>query len=133
MKKNIKKNRDKIYNKYDGRCAYCGCALKNSGRGMHVDHIGSVLRGGQDVEENYNPSCISCNTSKSTYTLEEFRERLSEEGDRLRRDSAKFRLLERFGIISQTKTRLEFYYEKSASRMHESGKRKHYYLNKEKP
>lgn len=36
-----KKDRDIIFNKYGGRCAYCGCELI---KGWHVDHIEPVNR-----------------------------------------------------------------------------------------
>ena len=28
--------RELIFNKYNGKCAYCGCELK---KGWHIDHI----------------------------------------------------------------------------------------------
>ena len=31
-----KKERELIFNKYNGKCAYCGCELK---KGWHIDHI----------------------------------------------------------------------------------------------
>ena len=106
----MKINRQKVFEKFNGHCAYCGDELEL--KKMHVDHILARLRGGENNYSNYNPACISCNASKSTYTIEEFRERLIADVDRLRRDSAKFRILERFGIVSQTKTVLKFYFEK---------------------
>ena len=102
--------RIKVYHKHMGRCAYCGIDIKY--KDMHIDHIASKRRGGIDNIENYNPACRSCNATKSTYTIEEFRQRLIEDVDRMRRDSAKFRILERFGIIKQDKTELVFYFEK---------------------
>lgn len=33
--------RASIYNKYDGKCAYCGCELQ---KGWHVDHIEPIRR-----------------------------------------------------------------------------------------
>lgn len=36
-----KSDREKIFNKYDGRCAYCGEALV---KGWHVDEIEPVVR-----------------------------------------------------------------------------------------
>lgn len=36
-----KADRDKVFNKYSGHCAYCGCELQ---KGWHVDHIQAVVR-----------------------------------------------------------------------------------------
>lgn len=36
-----KRNRQLIFNKYGGRCAYCGCELQ---KGWHVDHASPVRR-----------------------------------------------------------------------------------------
>lgn len=36
-----KKTREQIFNKYNGRCAYCGCELTNK---WHVDHMEPVIR-----------------------------------------------------------------------------------------
>ena len=106
MKKNL---RNKILAKYDSHCAYCGIHLEYDD--MQVDHIKAQALGGYDSMDNYNPSCRSCNASKSTYTIEKFRTRLIEDVMRMRRDSAKFRILERFGIVGQQKAELKFYFE----------------------
>ena len=109
-----KKVRKEIYNKYDGRCAYCGCVLKGV---FTIDHIEPKRRGskgiyGLDKIENYNPCCYSCNSSKSVYTIEKWRNKLIEDVNRLRRDSSKYRILERFGILAQVEFELKFYFEK---------------------
>lgn len=71
-----KAKRLKVYNKYNGRCAYCGNVLSNIINNavleQTIDHIDS----GKPVNnklENLNPCCRSCNSSKGTKTLEEFR------------------------------------------------------------
>ena len=105
-----KADRLKIYNKFDGHCAYCGRPIKY--KAMQVDHILAVMRGGKSIEENFYPSCRSCNATKATYTIEEFRERLVGDIYRLRRDSSKFRILERFGLVTATEDPLIFYFER---------------------
>ena len=84
-----KEQRQKIFEKYNGRCAYCGCDLV---KGWHVDHIKPIVRNSKwnSIEkkfeqdgtcrkpenenlENYNPSCASCNIQKNSFTVEEFR------------------------------------------------------------
>ncbi len=49
-----KQIREQVYQKYNGRCAYCGheIAIKD----MQVDHIIPKRLGGADSFENYNPS-----------------------------------------------------------------------------
>ena len=110
-----KEIRDIVYKKYNGRCAYCGCLLSRDN--FTIDHIKSKMRHlkglhGIDNIENYNPCCGSCNSSKASYTIEEFRKKLITDVKRLRRDSSKYRILERFGILAQIKNELKFYFEK---------------------
>lgn len=81
-----KSDRDIIFSKYNGHCAYCGCELKKS---WHVDHIKPIVRNSKwsrekgrfeqtgtcrkpenNVFENYNPSCASCNIQKNSFTVE---------------------------------------------------------------
>lgn len=64
--------RGNVYAKYNGRCAYCGCDLELDE--MQVDHIKAhMYGGGEDLLENYNPSCEVCNRVKSTNDLEDFK------------------------------------------------------------
>ena len=104
-----KATRIKVWNKYDKHCAYCPKKIKFND--MQVDHIHPKNRGGINDISNYNPACRSCNATKSSYTIEEFRQRLIDDVERLRRDSSKFRILERFGIVAQTTKELKFYNE----------------------
>ena len=106
-----KELREKVWAAYnDCNCAYCGCEI--TFETMEVDHIEPTERCGKnDSLDNLVPSCRSCNRSKDTYLLEEFRDRLIEDVNRLRRDSAKFRILERFGLIKAVDKKLVFYFE----------------------
>ena len=80
--------RIKVYNKYGGRCSYCGTDIEY--KDMQVDHLFpqrlahlytmSVSRKkygciGDNIDsfENLMPSCRRCNHYKRAYTLEEFR------------------------------------------------------------
>jgi len=69
--------RKKIYNKYAGRCAYCGVVLPNN---WQIDHIKPVkgIRGKADLNtiSNFNPSCKKCNASKGDKNIEQWREML---------------------------------------------------------
>lgn len=117
-----KEKRKKVLEKYGGKCAYCGKCLSYGS--MQVDHIKPIYRGSTNEElslygikkgtnsmENLNPSCKSCNASKSTFTLEKWREELVLKVDRLRRDNSSFRLVENFNLIKCTKKNVVFYFE----------------------
>jgi len=65
-----KADRQRVYDKYDGKCAYCGCELV---KGWHVDHINPIVYGGTNDLNNLNPSCKYCNNYKCHSKLETFR------------------------------------------------------------
>lgn len=79
-----KKMREALYQKYNKRCAYCGCQLEY--KDMQIDHIASVyvntdIRQTMTEQELYDiknlmPTCRQCNFYKSTFSIEDFRERL---------------------------------------------------------
>lgn len=67
-----KSDRDLVFKKYNGKCAYCGCELK---KGWHVDELLPVRRNGDGTcmhPERFNiknqmPSCPSCVIFKKTH------------------------------------------------------------------
>jgi len=74
-----KTERIKVYEKYDGHCAYCGKELVY--KDMQVDHLEPRLNGLISAEyvekfENYMPSCRRCNHYKRAHSLKEFRQLL---------------------------------------------------------
>jgi 5-methylcytosine-specific restriction endonuclease McrA len=112
-----------ILNKYNGRCAYCGKKLTIET--LSIDHIEPRFRKttdeqlkwynrerGENKMENYNPCCKSCNSSKSTFTIEKFREEISKKQQRLLRDNSTYRLLLRFGLVKQMPNNVVFYFER---------------------
>jgi hypothetical protein len=112
-----------IFNKYNGHCAYCGCELSKSN--FAVDHIEPIFRGSTDAQlnwykrergiesmENYNPCCKSCNSSKSTFTLEMWRSEISKKFDRMKRDCSSYSLMLRFGFIEEKRDKILFYFER---------------------
>ena len=114
---NKKETRETVRAMYDGRCAYCGREL---GDRWHVDHIDPLLRGwdgrgGDDSIENMMPSCPRCNIWKHSFTVEQFREEIAKQPDRLRRNSAGFRLAEDFGLVKvlEIEHKVVFYFERS--------------------
>ena len=109
-KKLTKQERLDIYNKYNGRCGYCG--EKINIKDMQVDHIVALRVGGTDTLDNMICACRSCNHYKSTYTLEVFEKQLQEIPNRLIRDSVIFRIALRYGLIEIKDKKVEFYFKK---------------------
>jgi len=112
-----KSTRIDIFNKYNGKCAYCGCEL--SADSFQIDHIIPKRRGdrnfigrGSDKVNNLNPSCASCNSSKSTWSIDEWREEINLKFSRLEKYDSTFRLLLRFGIVEKLNYSTVFYFEK---------------------
>ena len=110
-----KRTRELVFNKYNGKCAYCGEKLKQP---FCIDHIIPLRRGTNDYDRenlhklnNLNPACQSCNTSKSDFKLEVWRNELELKIMRIERDNSTFRLLKRFGMIGIKKTKVVFYFE----------------------
>jgi 5-methylcytosine-specific restriction endonuclease McrA len=104
-------NRLEIYNKYGGRCAYCGKFLEF--KDMQVDHI-IPLRGwkGKYVDgiNNLNPSCRRCNHYKRAHNLEFFRHMLETLHERVRQIYI-YKVAEDYGIIEIKKWKGKFYFE----------------------
>ncbi len=109
-----------VFKKYKGKCAYCGCKLEK--RSFTVDHIKPYRRkasheellkygrGGNNIE-NLNPCCLSCNCSKSTFSIENWRIELSLKHERLLKSESSYRIINRFGLI-KAKKEVKFYYER---------------------
>lgn len=118
------KKRLSVYDKFKGKCAYCGCDILLSK--FHIDHIEPKYRGssqnqlnswgskiikGTDHIDNLNPACISCNLSKSTFSIETWREELELKKERIKRDSPTFNILLRFGVVKEIPKPIIFYFE----------------------
>lgn len=129
MRKSIPKHiRQKVYKKYNGHCAYCGCEIEY--KDMQVDHIVSVYANEYckmedkkpisdiltDDElnniENYMPACRQCNFYKSTFDLETFRERLSTTLYENLKNNFNYKLLIKYGLIKENIEPVVFYFEK---------------------
>ena len=108
-KKLNKLERELIYIKTDGHCAYCGIEIEIAD--MQVDHVFPINRGGLDEKENMLPACRSCNHYKSTYDLEDFRREIGLWHERLMRDSVTYKNAVRFGVVTPTPHKIEFYFE----------------------
>lgn len=108
-RKITKAQRMMVYNKYGGKCAYCGKKIRYEE--MQVDHIKPLYLGGADDESNWAPACRMCNYYKSTKTIEIFREELGKLRSRLEKDFI-FRLALRYGLIRETSDKVQFLFEK---------------------
>lgn len=109
-----------ILNKFNAKCAYCGCDI--NGNNFHADHIVPKLSGlinkdiprskkGTDNIENLNPCCRSCNSSKSTLSVEGFRIRILDRVSRLNEFSSNYQIAKRFSLIKEDIKPVVFYFE----------------------
>lgn len=106
----MKIDRKAIWQKYGGRCAYCGCVITL--KEMQVDHVKPRRIGGSDDVDNLKPSCRLCNHYKRAMSLEEFRTwALGEMVNRLRKIYI-VRVAEKYGIITVKDFDRKFYFEK---------------------
>ena len=97
-------SRRAVFEKYGGRCAYCGTPLTLGQKGdtaFQVDHLHPRYLGGTDEMENLVPACRICNHYKKTFSVEQFREQLSYIPARLERHMT-YRLAVAHGLITPT-------------------------------
>lgn len=59
----------------NGRCAYCKILLFRDS--FHIDHVYPKSKGGPDVMDNFVFTCVDCNCSKNSKTLDEWQPDLS--------------------------------------------------------
>jgi hypothetical protein len=64
-----KKQRELILSKTDGRCHICGVQVDS--KNFQADHVQSHSSGGKHAENNYLPSCFTCNNYRWHYSSEE--------------------------------------------------------------
>lgn len=114
-----KSDRQLIFDKYGGRCAYCGCELE---KGWHVDEIEPIRRGfkydysGDTVKkirhikhperlhiDNQNPACPSCNINKHSGSLEEFRKLICGFMKHLNEVNTQYKIAKRYGLVLHLK------------------------------
>lgn len=122
-------NRQQVHSKYDWHCGYCWTQIDI--KEMQIDHIipkrnfrfhiinkfhipnflFHLWENDMNHIDNLMPSCRVCNNWKSTFTLDQFREEISYQIDRLRKQSSNFRLAEKYWLICETKKAVKFYFE----------------------
>ena len=101
--------RQKIFDKYEGCCAYCGDDFHDI-KEMQIDHMYPLHLGGTNDFENLMPACRKCNYYKSTYTLEKFRDQLGLITHRLS-DQLIYNLALKYGLVEETNKPVQFYFE----------------------
>ena len=119
---NKKIDREEVYNKCGGHCAYCGNEITI--KQMQIDHIEPLFRNHTDSQlehykrergtneiDNLLPSCGRCNKWKSTFRLEDFRKVVKTSINRLERDTPNFNLARDFGLVSVNDIEVVFYFE----------------------
>lgn len=103
-----KTKRQRVYDKYGGRCAYCGKDIEI--KDMQVDHIRPKRLGGKDDPENLNPSCRRCNHYKRADSLQAFRGLMLTLHERIRGQYIS-KVAEDYGIIAVKPWDGKFYFE----------------------
>jgi hypothetical protein len=113
------KTRKELYEKYNHRCAYCGCEIEY--REMQIDHVKSVyanidLKQTMTEDEMYSegnllPACRQCNFYKSSMDLEMFRSRLSGILMQNLQKMFQYRLALKYGLIKESVKPIIFYFE----------------------
>ena len=109
----MKIDRQKVYEKYNGHCAYCGKGITI--KDMQVDHILPKRNGGTDDIDNLNPSCRLCNHYKRAADIGTFRnDLLGGLMDRLMKIYI-FRVALDYGMITINGWDKKFYFEKNGT------------------
>lgn len=116
-----KQEREIVFQKYGGKCAYCG---ENLIKGWHVDHIEPIVRNWTDGScekpenhnlENMNPSCPSCNIQKHSLSIEQFRGKIKQFLNSLNLYNNQYKIAKKYGLVSESEIEVKFYFEKDLS------------------
>lgn len=106
-----KATRQAVYEKYNGRCAYCGREIKY--KDMQVDHFipknGWAVQGTDDIS-NLMPSCRMCNHYKRANSLELFRIYIQEIPRKLQQNYI-YKVGVVYGNVIENKKPIKFYFE----------------------
>lgn len=110
-----KKLRQQVFEKLNGRCAYCGCKLEFEK--MQIDHffaqIWETEKGNKpdNTIDNLMPSCAECNRYKSSWNIEVIRTWLENSKKKLLK-TQNLRILNRMGGFHISEEPLLFHFEK---------------------
>lgn len=100
--------REALRMKFGGCCAFCGDELP--ARGWHAEDIGE-----QYIQGGIAAVCTECHSTRGNATPEAFRAMLAEQVERAQRHSSNFRMALRFGLVSQTRAPVKFWYERCSA------------------
>lgn len=117
-----KKVRQQVYEMCNGKCAYCGKELNGK---FQVDHVIAYWHTMSEAEylrhfkkpkpsnyiDNFLPSCARCNKWKSTFTVEQFRQEIELQVQRLNAYHSNYRMALDYGLIKETIKPVVFYFE----------------------
>ncbi len=126
----IKRFRRIIYDKFDGRCAYCGQEIEI--KDMQIDHIipkknflmhiknkwkipeflSRLTENNINHKDNLFPSCRVCNHWKDTFDIEAFRNEIECQVERLNKFYPNYRRACRYGLIKEVPNDVIFWFEK---------------------
>lgn len=126
----MKIDRQAVFNKFGGKCAYCGCELQ---KGWHVDHVEPCRRLTEYVKkpdewmwvpkvvgysnpeanhpDNYYPSCPSCNINKHSDTIEGFRQSITGYLRSLNLRNVQYKMAKKYSLVEETDKPVIFYFE----------------------
>ena len=117
-----KKLREKVYSKYNGRCAYCGRHIEY--KDMQVDHFIPKAKAIYDKDanaiaiesiENMMPSCRTCNHYKRAHSLELFRKFIEEIPQKLGKQEYIYKVGMAYGFFDNKPRKVRFYFEQAES------------------
>lgn len=122
-----KADRQRVFDKFNGHCAYCGCLLEG---GWHVDELLPVIRIHEYNKntgkfrstgtcrhperlkfDNQMPSCPSCNINKHSMSLEQFRELIKGFMHHLNHVNTQYKIAKRYGLVTENDKDVIFYFE----------------------
>lgn len=106
-------NRNVVYEKFNGRCAYCGKQIDI--KDMQVDHFKAKRQGGTDDFDNLMPSCRRCNHYKRAESLENFRVMLMNMEHKVL-DTYLGRVARDYGMVEWKGWDGKFFFERSEGR-----------------
>ncbi len=123
----MNKQRQLVYNKFNGHCAYCGCILEKK---WHVDHLLPIERNRvydkinrkwkydgtcnypeRNNIDNLMPACPSCNINKYSMSLESFRNLIQGFLKHLNNVSTQYKIAKRYHLIKEIQNKVAFYFE----------------------
>lgn len=108
-----KKLRESAYEKYGGRCAYCGEPIQYTE--MEVDYLKPMQHGGKMEIDNLLPSCRVCKRNRKNRQLDKFRKQLQDIPKTLDKDCS-YRLGKKYGIVQDyPEPMIKFFFETGKS------------------